>query len=542
MIENKTNRLLLYAGWFILFTYCLRSLTEPDIWWQLRAGSWIWENGKVPVQDVLSYTFNGEPWTNVKWLSECLYFIIATISNPVMINLLCGFVYVSIGLLVYKRCSKQFDEQTIMITTLLFAFVCSYRMNGRPEMFSYLFTALYLNTFHRAQKQFHWLWMLIPIQILWSNMHEAFAIGVLLSLVYAAFQLGQGQVNKRWISLWALCMIGAVAVNPRGLHLYTYALNIYGQLQTNSFTQEMSGWGEELYWNVFTKLYWLAGLLVGLRMLFLWKEKGKGMFEYVASYELVTMLLFFYLGVKSNRNIVFFQIACFPFLAKTLADWLPTFILKNKTALLFLLALNYVFIVSNLYYEWLHPNNQFGISIHPEKTPIGAFEYLKKQDKHSKIFADVMSTNYGMWALRPTYKSYIDLRDLDVFPSSFFKNCYTLYQQPDIPLKGGGNLWQLADSLDKFDFVLLLNNENFSGLQRYLRQANSGYKMAYADPLNTVYVSDRKKGVAADTTFHPYYFSPNSYSMINKIFNPFWKNIEDRDYPYAEMETMWREL
>ena len=58
----------------VLFVWALRSLTEPDIWWQMRTGKWIAEHNAVPKIDVLSYTYHGEPWFNVKWLSELWYY------------------------------------------------------------------------------------------------------------------------------------------------------------------------------------------------------------------------------------------------------------------------------------------------------------------------------------------------------------------------------------------------------------------------------------------------------------------------------------
>jgi hypothetical protein len=153
-----------------------------------------------------------------------------------------------------------------------------------------------------------------------------------------------------------------------------------------------------------------------------------------------------------------------------------------------------------------------------------------------------MSNNYGMWSLRPDYQSYIDLRDLDVFTPSFFKNCYTLYQQPDIRLKDGNTLWALADSLDQFDFVVLLNNENFAGLHHHLSQEGSGYQTMYADPLATVYASSRVKAVPVTPLFQPYQFEASKVEMVNKIFNPFYIPISKREYAYEEMEEIWEGL
>ncbi len=51
---------------------CIRQLGEPDVWWQIRTGEFILENGYVPDTDVFSYTYAGDPWFNVKWGTEVI--------------------------------------------------------------------------------------------------------------------------------------------------------------------------------------------------------------------------------------------------------------------------------------------------------------------------------------------------------------------------------------------------------------------------------------------------------------------------------------
>lgn len=82
----------------------------------------------------------------------------------------------------------------------------------------------------------------------------------------------------------------------------------------------------------------------------------------------------------------------------------------------------YIGIVSNGYYKITDSVNEYGLFVHPGFNPIGASHFIKKnklQDK--KCFSSYMVSSYFLWDLQPDFKTYIDLRDLDVFSSDFFK-------------------------------------------------------------------------------------------------------------------------
>ena len=68
--------------------FSLKNLREPDIWWMLRTGEWIWENKSFISADMLSFTKEGNNWINVKWGFEVfIYFLnfIDAISRKVQV-------------------------------------------------------------------------------------------------------------------------------------------------------------------------------------------------------------------------------------------------------------------------------------------------------------------------------------------------------------------------------------------------------------------------------------------------------------------------
>jgi hypothetical protein len=200
----------------------------------------------------------------------------------------------------------------------------------------------------------------------------------------------------------------------------------------------------------------------------------------------------------------------------------------------------YGFIVSNEFYKKFNTHNQFGLSISPEKTPIGAIEYLRKEGyKDQKIFSDMLVSNYALWALRPGFKSFLDQRDLDIFPKEMFENTYTLLQNPEIKLRSGQSLWQLMDSSDHYQYILLLNRPEYKYLHHYISDQTC-FQHVYSDPLATVY----KRGTGIKDTNQSLnvsgftFFPTNKLSrIINKIYNPFYTDISEREYDINAIQS-----
>jgi len=48
-------------------------LSDSDTGWHLRTGEWILANGRVPQNDIFSYTQAGQPWFAWEWLSDVLF-------------------------------------------------------------------------------------------------------------------------------------------------------------------------------------------------------------------------------------------------------------------------------------------------------------------------------------------------------------------------------------------------------------------------------------------------------------------------------------
>ncbi len=575
--------LCLFAGIALSF----KSLREPDLWWMYRTGEWMLTNQQVTYEDPFSYTFAGVDWINVKWFFEVLIASGKRVMGVSFVFILQALVTLLLLTMTYKSAtlirqatSPKTEKTGIfagwIITALLLLVTIDYRLIGRPEMSSHALTATYLYLFwrHYYQPSKAILW-LIPLQLLWTNLHEAFGIGVVLMLAY----LGASWVhfayakNKSWsrpipklLTGAVLGAVFAVVINPRGPQMWAHPFNIFGQLSDNQFTTELASISNPLYWEwqAYANLVFLLGsLLFVVAVPFIQRRLQKPAPAVVAApptkkkakqsaakkapptptkaplnwwptnvqrFGLGNGLLFFmlfYLSITAYRNIPFFALAAAPLLAVGLQSLIERYRWTrwaSPLALVLSLAL-YASIALGYYHQKINTRDQYGLQVLTSHNPIGAANFVAQEGLSGTCFSDYLTSAYLLWRLQPDFKTYIDLRDLDIFPSTFFNEFARLVALP--------NEFDQKDQALNFDYVVLFRPQ-FTALHQHLLQSER-YHLVFADPVACVYVKELPKHRAiiqqysfkargGVDLFSPLPVVPStgwSY-WLSKIFNPLY--------------------
>ncbi len=496
-----------------------KSLREPDLWWMYRTGEWMLENGQVTKSDPFSYTMQGTPWVNVKWLFEILIVGIKKVLGVEGIFVLQAAVTVGVLSLVYQSAqtirqlvvpvgnNSKLPFVGVVLASLLLLYTIDYRLIGRPEMTSHLMTAAYLCLFWKYHsKPSRLIFCLIPLQLLWTNMHEAFGIGVVLMVGYLIATWLQYFYQKQEVSannppkLLSIAVLGALAVmvvNPRGYQMWLHPFNIFGQLASNQYTTELKGVFKVGYWLEIQGYLNLVFLVITtlLVVAFPWywrshkKENSykitpKNWLQIIVRQfglgNLGLALLLFYLSLTAYRNIPFFVIAATPFVAVAI-ELLLQRIQKPKLsyglAILLPLAF-YGAIITGKYHEWSNSRDQYGLQVLASYNPTGAADFIIKNKIKGTCFSDYLTSSYLLWKLQPDFKTYIDLRDLDIFPTDFFDEFTKMLVIPEI--------FEAKDSLYDFDYAVIYRPE-FEYIQKYLLESNK-YDLVFVDAVASVYV------------------------------------------------------
>ncbi|MFH1202669.1 MAG: tetratricopeptide repeat protein [Candidatus Omnitrophota bacterium] len=200
IIENKLGPISHFLGFLCivaLFLYIViytnSEIADPDIWLHLKTGELIVGNHAVPRCDPFSFALSSRPWIDHSWLFQVITYLIYQKYDASGIIFVQSFFICLIFWVMLVFGSKK-DNHIIIITALLLSlFASRTRINIRPDVFSvlfFLFFLIILKKFLDTKKVF-WL---IPIQIIWVNMHGYFIVGPILVLILLISEFIQARI------------------------------------------------------------------------------------------------------------------------------------------------------------------------------------------------------------------------------------------------------------------------------------------------------------------------------------------------------------
>ena len=545
-----------FALTFLLaIAFSFKALREPDLWWQIKTGEWILQHLAVPSVDVFSFTHNGVAWINIKWGFEVLAAVITStlgadcvfLLQAVAAILLLWFLW-KLSLLFIENTKSASTQNSLIAFALLAPFLLAsieYRIIGRPEMTSHLMTVVFLfillsNRFKPSKI----IYYLIPLQCVWANFHEAFAIGIVLTSIFLFAALIEWKILKlnqvsfglvKTLGVVLLLSVAAIFINPYGYKMLLQPFAIFGQVFENKFTTELFSISSREFWQkeAWMAIAWLIILIVLLINISLKNKKDlKQLFTQIPLAYIIVVLAFTYLSVTAFRNIIFLILVLFP------AAFILLFIFIEKqkrivpvlSFIAVLLSLTfYVFVITNKYYELTDSRDRFGLEVRPDYNAVGAADFVINKKLSGKCFSDYLISSYLLWKI-PGFETFIDLRDLDVFPASFFE---TFTEAVMVPEK-----FAALDKKYNFNYAVLYRPQ-FNLLHKYLSEGN-GYKLVFADAVAAVYVktNDSVNAISA-SAFKDVPSSKLSATagILNKVLNPFHQpsavSLADNKYAAA---------
>lgn len=250
LLDTRTLFVLLYA--IALFVVAVRPTVDPDMWWHLRTGEYILENG-IPRQDVFSFTVSDHRWITHEWLSQAIMWLLYSAGTfPALILVFAAVIACSFWL-VYRNSAGQ--PYLAAFVGLLAAFASAPTWGARPQMFNILLLALFLHIVEGVRggrfsvRAFWWFPLLTAV---WANLHSGYLAGVALLVAYAAGDAAQ-VVLRRWLpgqergltlrhsgalALAAGGSLLAAALNPNTFRLWVYPFETLRSPAMQQFIQE----------------------------------------------------------------------------------------------------------------------------------------------------------------------------------------------------------------------------------------------------------------------------------------------------------------
>jgi hypothetical protein len=219
---------------FALTLFAPQVLGDGDTWSHLATGDWILAHGAVPRVDPFSFTMAGAPWSAHEWLAETLLALAFRAAGWSGIVLLSAAAAAAAVLIIARRLARDLEGPALLAVTALSVSLLTASLLARPHILALPILAAWGNGLLAAREANRApSLLLLPLMILWANLHGGFAFGLALIAPFAieatlaAPPRGRAAIIQGW-SLFALLAIGAALLNPRGVEGLAFPFRLMG--------------------------------------------------------------------------------------------------------------------------------------------------------------------------------------------------------------------------------------------------------------------------------------------------------------------------
>ncbi len=452
---------------------------NQDIGRHLKAGEIIWQTKGVPKTNLFSFTEPNHPFINHHWLSEVVFFLLnGVIGLKGLILFKTAVVLAAFGVIfaaLYKKTGLWPLATSFILGVLIFD-----RTDIRPEIFSYLFLAIFLAAIFKAKysQNYKWLYALPIIQLFWANMHIYFALGpglLFLFLIDRLIHKENAAILKKLAFIF-LITCAAVLINPNfikgALQPFTI-LNDYGYgIVENKSIFFLTDYGALLS---SIRLFELSLIALILSFVIAIKNGARKI-----TFELLMAAVFSVLGAKMIRNFGIYALTFAPIFALNIGTIHPPAWLANKKTKMISMGLIAVILgwliineVNNKYFEWTESGKRFGLEI-----PTGAangVDFVKQNNIRGPVFNNFDVGSFLIWKLYPEQKVFVDGRP-EAYSIDFFEKVYK-------PMMEDPALWKKYSEIYKINYVFIDHRDITPWSRQFLFyiSQNPNWPLVYRD-------------------------------------------------------------
>lgn len=205
--------------------------TDPDLWWHLRTGDVIVNDG-IPATDIFSFTVEGREWITHEWGSQAIMWLLWSAGGAA--GLIVAFTALIAGAFLLAFRTSRARPMVTALMVVLAAAAARIATAPRPQMFNLFFLALLIWMLERVRRGAagpRSVWLAVPIVVLWANLHSGYLVGVVVLAVYAVGEAIEHRTRssralpaptrRALPAVAAGAFVGSI-LNPSGWHLWTY--------------------------------------------------------------------------------------------------------------------------------------------------------------------------------------------------------------------------------------------------------------------------------------------------------------------------------
>lgn len=461
-------------------------LGDGDTGYHIRAGDFILNNLSVPKSDIFSY-ITPMPWTAHEWLSEVIMALLHKTGGLTSVLILFAFI-IAVSTRIFFKNIRADGNNVLLSVVACIAFVALAKIHwlARPHIFSLLILIGWyqiLDDFQYRHK--NRLWILPLTMLLWVNLHGGFVIGLAILGIYLVGNCvllytdkEQWELTGKEKSLSLGKILGASIIaciaNPIGYQIFLFPF----KLVSNKYI--MDNVIEFLSPN-FHEIQPFKYLLLLSIIIFAYSKRKPNIIEITLTVLFTSMSLF------SVRYIPLFGVIVIPILLRYIeCDALSGF--KNIERF-FRQRIENISSVDDMASGFLWPtlcifaliffaaNGSIAHSFNPEKKPMAAIEFLKKNPVEGNMFNNDEFGDCIIYANHQKYKVFIDGRS-DMYGTEQLKEYDRIYK-----FETG---WEHVVEKYKITWIFFGTD---TVLSRYLI-INNDWKLIYSDKVASIFVKN----------------------------------------------------
>lgn len=481
----RENRFYFYVIILLLLIMALRTPLDTDMWWHLRAGEETWLNRQVYSVDTFSFTRSGQIWLNHSWLSQVMMFVLFQTGGYLALSVWVAVTAATSMALVYF----QMEGHSLLRGAILIlaGAAASVVWSPRPQIMSLVLFGLvsYLLYLHKWKKKNHLIW-LVPIFLIWGNLHGGYVLGVILLGVMIGGELlnkiipGKTEFHMDWpeirkLVFWASSGMLAVLINPFGIGMWKIPFNTVGVKALQDFISE---WASPDFHQLFQQpMLWMLFLIfiaIGISK------------KTIDGTDLLSLIVFSWFAFTARRNFGPFAMVSAPVVSRHLHDifenWKSEGKNKNKlsatagnisdnTRNWINLAIIVLLVVAASWKAVDVNKTSFVREKESEIFPSQAVDILLNENNPGKIFNEYNWGGYLIWHLRD-FQVFVDGRT-DLYGDEILDDYLAV-----VKVQKGWN--QILD-INKIDILLIKSGSNLEIFAK-----NKGWHTIYKDSIAVV--------------------------------------------------------
>ncbi len=472
----------------VLLVYFLHPISNivGDLGYYLKMGEIILATHSVPSTNYLSYTNPDFPFINANWLSEVVFYICFKLLGGNGLIVLGVFLSLASFLLLVKKVIGKYNMLSILIVSLLYVQIVYERTDIKPELFSYLLLSIFIYVLYGYKTtKSKIVYLLVPAQLLWTNLHIFFFLGPVVILMFLLDELIHNKFKiKKSKALIAIFLISsfAILINPNFIKGALYPLFVmqnYGfKVEENSgFLTAINSYQDTtfLFFEISIALLWVG-------ILFTWNK--------LKPIDIALSILFTFFGLFAVRMFPLFAIGTFIPLVKVASAIIEYFEIKRKFKKPTILKLEIgIFIVLIIL---LIPSFRQNIDIHGFGFGIvdnakESLQFVKSNNIQGPIYNNYDIGNYLDFGLYPHEKVFVDGRP-EAYPKSFFEEVY-------FPMQNSQKVFDKFDQKYNFNVAIIAHTDTSpsgkSLLNNLIKSPN--WKMVYLNNTIVIFLKNSDK-------------------------------------------------